>query len=107
MESYKIKKVKVEKEEKYDVKTVCNNCGKILYSKETRRCKYYEITTSTRWWGNDNIDSYNHFDICKDCFQKFMQLVNDGKLGDKEIGIKTDENTYTNEYDCIEIREHS
>lgn len=37
MEKYKIKKVMVEKEEKYDNKTVCNNCGKLLVSKGVRK----------------------------------------------------------------------
>lgn len=105
MEKYKTKKVMVEQEEKCDSKTICNNCGKLLVSKGVKKNEYYEITTHTRCWGNDNIDSYEEFDICKDCFQKFMQLVNDGKLEDEEIGIKTNGNVYTDQYDCIDIKE--
>lgn len=98
METHKTRMVQKQIEEKYDIKTTCNCCGKNVKS------AYYEITTSTRFWGNDSVDSIERFDICKNCFVKFMELINNKKLGDEKEGIKTNNGFFTEEYDCIDIK---
>lgn len=65
---------------KYEVKThtvtekvcveeqrVCDICGVEMELKS----RHWVLTTSHSDWGNDSIDSYEHFDVCsEDCLRK-------------------------------------
>jgi len=58
----------------------CDVCGKeILPTTNPHKCgepiyDYYEVTTHHNDWGNDSVDSYEHFDACSpDCAYKLWE----------------------------------
>lgn len=66
-------------------KRVCDKCGKALeyrcnslakelvnISKEHMKVEYYEVTTGHHDWGNDSIDSVEHYDYCPTCVLQAM-----------------------------------
>lgn len=66
-------------------KRVCDKCGKVLeylvngkvkglvnMSKEHMKVEYYEVTTGHHDWGNDSIDSVEHYDYCPTCVLQAM-----------------------------------
>lgn len=69
----------------YIVGKKCDVCGKeilptaIPHKYEEPFYDYYEITTHHNDWGNDSIDSYEHFDACSpDCaFKLWEEYIHD------------------------------
>lgn len=93
------RQVEVVKEEKVS----CNMCKKVLEEREP----YYEITTHTNSWGNDSIDSYEHFDICEECITKFMEeYIKTRKSNGYKPNIKCNDGLdMSNHNECIEIEQ--
>ena len=50
--------------EKVTVGRICDFCNKEILPVDGKRCDYFYITTSHRDWGNDSVDSYEHYDAC-------------------------------------------
>ena len=64
----------VEKEvkrfEKVELRTVCDGCKKEI----DKKVGYFRVCTSHNDWGNDSIDSYEHYDFCcPACLFKFAE----------------------------------
>ena len=55
--------------------TYCDICGKEIDTNKG----YWEVTTGHHDWGNDSIDSIEHFDVCsEDCImRKFSEYLED------------------------------
>lgn len=54
----------------------CDVCGKEISSTKHGGpvYDYYEVTTHHNDWGNDSVDSYEHFDACSpDCAYKLWE----------------------------------
>lgn len=53
----------------------CDVCGKEIEPNKS----YWELTTHHNDWGNDSIESYEHFDVCSsECLRKkFDEYVED------------------------------
>lgn len=53
----------------------CDICGKEIKDDKS----YWKLTTYHTDWGNDNIDSYEYFDVCsEECLrQKFDEYIKD------------------------------
>ena len=80
----------------------CDICGKMIEKVEDRCCggtgdlyNYFLITTHHNDWGNDSIESYEHYDACcSDCVIKFTEKyvreaqARPGIINSKEIEIK-------------------
>lgn len=64
-------------EEEVTVKRICDNCGKeITISRRTGygdEHNYFHITTHHYDWGNDSIESYEHYDAC--CPQCALEMA--------------------------------
>lgn len=54
----------------------CDICGRIIKAKERPYgdddCKYYDVMTGHRDWGNDSCDSIEHHDVCPECLIKVV-----------------------------------
>ena len=52
----------------------CDICGKEIPPSGEQVYDYYEVTTHHNDWGNDSVDSYEHFDACSpDCAYKLWK----------------------------------
>ena len=43
---------------------ICDYCNKEILPVDGKRYDYFYITTSHCDWGNDSVDSYEHYDAC-------------------------------------------
>lgn len=53
----------------------CDICDKVIPASRwnnQKESKYFEVCTHHNQWGNDSIDSFNDYDICPDCIDKFV-----------------------------------
>ena len=52
----------------------CDICGKVIPVGKGRydKCKYYDVMTGHRDWGNDSCDSIEHHDVCPECLIKVV-----------------------------------
>lgn len=84
MNKYKIKEV-THKEEVV-IGTICDECKKEILNEQDfqdrfrkRMSHYFEVSTHHNDWGNDSVDSYQHYDVCsEECLFKFLKKYFDG-----------------------------
>lgn len=70
----------------------CDFCNKEILPVNGKRYDYFYITTSHSDWGNDSVDSYEHFDACSvECAlgltEKYLKSIN-GFMNTGEIDIE-------------------
>lgn len=70
----------------------CDFCNKEILPVDGKRYDYFYITTSHCDWGNDSVDSYEHFDACSvECAlglaEKYLKSTN-GFRNTGEIDIE-------------------
>lgn len=72
----------IEKIVKTDIPTSikCDICKKEITG------KFWNLTTHHHDWGNDSIDSYEHFDLCsRECINKALDdYINNCKTSDTQ-----------------------
>lgn len=62
-------KAKIKEIQERDLEYMrCDKCNKKINFYND----YYWITTGHGDWGNDSVDSIEHYDICKDCVNDFI-----------------------------------
>ena len=61
--------------------------------------KYFEVSTHHNDWGNDSGDSFEHFDICPNCIDKFVSDYLKEADTTQEIDIETKHVTPRDIYD--------
>lgn len=74
------REVKVPK--KVEVGIKCDNCEKIYKTIQREICrmddnerKFYRVTTGHHDWGNDSVDSVEHYDFCcYKCLHSFFEM---------------------------------
>ena len=69
----------------------CDICKKIILPQSWRspECQYFRVITGHHDWGNDSIDSINHYDICPCCVGKFMTDYTSGVNGTEYLDVET------------------
>lgn len=91
--------VEVVTQKRYIVQGVrCDWCQKVIEAPSRRidqmddKYKYYAVTTGHHDWGNESIESVQHFDICPDCILEFVKnyLLRYASQRSGEIEIKTE-----------------
>ena len=70
----------------------CDFCNKEILPVDGETYDYFYITTSHRDWGNDSVDSFEHFDACSvECAlgltEKYLKSTN-GFINTGEIDIE-------------------
>ena len=78
--------------EKVTTGRICDFCGKEILPVDGARYNYFCITTSHCDWGNDSVDSFEHFDACSvECAlglaEKYLKSTN-GFRNTGEIDIE-------------------
>ena len=59
-----------------------------ILSDERRNKVYYRVTTRHHDWGNDSVESYEHFDFCSyECLQKHQEEYFRKASGSEEYEI--------------------
>lgn len=68
------------------VKTDIPTCIKCDICKKEITGKFWNLTTHHHDWGNDSIDSYEHFDLCsRECINKALDdYINNCKTSDTQ-----------------------
>lgn len=80
----------------------CDICKKYIPAQNWKApvSKYFRVTTGHNDWGNDSIDSIEHYDICPDCINKFMTDYIFNAKGTEYMEIETEHmRTFQYEYD--------
>ena len=69
----------------------CDVCKKIITPKDWKspECRYFHIITGHHDWGNDSIDSIEHYDVCPHCVGKFMTDYLSRAKGTEYLDVET------------------
>jgi hypothetical protein len=79
----------------------CDICKKFIPARPWRQpeSKYFRVTTGHNDWGNDSIESIEHYDICPNCINKFMTDYISDTDGTEYMNIETEHiGTFEYEY---------
>ena len=78
----------------------CDICKRLIkptnYNKLESR--YFDVVTGHNDWGNDSIESRQHFDICPECIGDFMTKYTKEVKGSEYIEVET---TYVSAHECV------